>query len=1045
MARILGLDIGIGSCGWAVIEPERIDSATGEVTGELTVVACGARCFEVPEEAKTKELKNKKRRQFRGQRRVTRRRRQRLAAVRRLLGSHGLQAPQPALPRGTPTSRVWSLRAEALDRALPAEELGRVLVHLAKHRGFKSNSRRERANEASDAGKMLKAVTALDARSAGWRTVGEMLARDPGFEARKRNTAGDYGHTLLRQRVEEEARRVFAAQRRLRNVAATDALERAYVETAFFQRPLCSSVEAVGRCRFEPDEIRASRHAPSFERFRFLSRLNNLRLAERGKKPRALDPAERQAVQALFGTVQKVTFKHVRKALKLPESVRFDGLPVTKDPEAATFADATGTMKLAAALGEQRVRELATQDPGKLDAAMAAIVFHETDEEVERALREAGLAQPDVAALLDRIETFADLRGAAHISALACRRLLPHLEAGEVYSEACRLAGYNHAALGAIDLDRLGNPVVRKVIGETLKQLRVLFRAFGEPELVHVEMARDVGKSAPDRAELYRAGQERGAERDRNRARYAECIGRPPNDEELLRYELWLEQDHRCLYTGEYVSPAQLVATDNSIQVDHVLPYSRSGDDSFRNKALVTAKANQDKRDRTLWEWFGESDPKRWEELETRVGLLRKANRLHKEKARKLLLKSFAEREVSYRDRHLHDTRYAARMLRMLIEQHWPALATRAGERRVFARPGAITAMVRRGLGLDEAKRSGHLGDRDHALDALIVAWTTESALNRLTREHQALERQGRPGHVPAMIADRHDRERVRRTFLAAAEAVFVSRPETRRGRGPAHDATLYGFEQGEDGREVQYARTPVVELKPADLDRLKGDPARNAPLRAALSAWLDRAEREKVKPVKLFATDPPRMPAGGGKIGPVVRHVYLARASARSGIKLRRGDAKVHADLATIVRADVFAKKGKFFLVPVYAWQIADRARWLSPPSRAIRAGAAEKDWFEIDGTYEFRFSLYPGALVEATRRDRNGILTELHLGYFRWVDRSDGRIGYSPPERYDSREQQRFTTMTLSTLRKFHVDRLGNRFEIVREPRLWHGEVCS
>ena len=68
-------------------------------------------------------------------------------------------------------------------------------------------------------------------------------------------------------------------------------------------------------------------------------------------------------------------------------------------------------------------------------------------------------------------------------------------EVGEMYNEACRLAGYDHTALGQIDLSRLPNPVVRKVIGECLKQVRALFREFGMPERVHVEMARDLGKS----------------------------------------------------------------------------------------------------------------------------------------------------------------------------------------------------------------------------------------------------------------------------------------------------------------------------------------------------------------------------------------------------------------------------------------------------------------------------------------------------------------------------------------------------------------------
>lgn len=1035
MARILGLDIGIGSCGWAVIDSETVDPLTGEV-GETRILGCGARCFDVPEEPKTKELRNKKRRQLRGQRRVMRRRAQRIALLRQVLVKHGLPGTPGPLAKGTPSGQIWQLRAEGLDRLLTADELSRVLIHLAKHRGFKSNSRRQQANDSSDDGKMLRAVTELDKKSAGWRTVGEMIARDEAFAGRKRNTAGDYSHTLLRERVEAETTRLLDSQRRLGNAVVTAGLTQKVAEAAYFQRPLRSSIEMVGHCRFEPAEIRASRHAPSFERFRFLSRLNNLRLAQRGKAPVPLDGPQRQCAETLFASVQKLTFRALRKALSLSDDIQFDGLPTTKDPEGAGFADFTGSVRIAQALGRARFQAMLTESPEVLDAAMAAIVFYETDEEVEAKLDETGLAEPDRDAIMATIGSFAELRGAGHISAKACRNLLPHLAQGLVYSEACRLVGYDHTALAEIALDKIPNPVVRKVIGETLKQVKAVFRAFGEPDLVHVEMARSLGKSARDRAEIYRAGQERGADRERHRREYAEAHGgREPNDEELERYELWKEQDHRCLYSGEYISPSQLVASDNTIQVDHILPYSRSGDDSFRNKALVTADANQRKRNQTLWEWFGESDPGRWEELEIR---LRTLKALHHQKRRKLLLKSFKEREDAYRERHLQDTRYIIRVLGMLLGQHWPHLRTQQDRRPIRARPGAVTALVRRGLGLDKEKSDGRLGDRDHALDALIVAWTSDSVLQRLTSEAQRLERQARVGHIPSLIADRADKERLRQLFLGASQSVFVSRPEVRRGRGPAHDATLYGFERGDEG-EIQYERKSVTDLKPADLDRLKGDPARTARLREALAAWLTKAERQSIKLPKLFALDPPRMPSANGD-GPVVRHVQLRRRSTQSGIKIRRGSEmpNAHADLASMVRVDVFEKGGKNYLVPVYAYQVADRDGWPGPPLRAVKAAKGEDGWHVIDDSFRFRFSLYSSSLVSwPDGNDRS-------FGYFRALDRNTGAVKVAPHDRSDSVEQLKISPMTITGFDKYNIDRLGSRHLIEREPREWRGEVC-
>ena len=193
MTRVLGLDIGIGSCGWAVVETEEVDGETGEVK-DFTIVACGARCFDIHEEPKTKALKNVKRRMFRGQRRVTRRRRQRQQAVRKLLVAHGLSADPGAMPTGTATCLTWNLRAMGLDRILSAGEWARVLIHIAKHRGFKSNSKRDRDNR-SDAGKMLKAMAETGAKLAGYRTFVEMLVQHADVACRKRNRKDDYAMT----------------------------------------------------------------------------------------------------------------------------------------------------------------------------------------------------------------------------------------------------------------------------------------------------------------------------------------------------------------------------------------------------------------------------------------------------------------------------------------------------------------------------------------------------------------------------------------------------------------------------------------------------------------------------------------------------------------------------------------------------------------------------------------------------------------------------------------------------------------------------------
>jgi len=177
--RILGIDLGIASCGWGVIE-------TSDTGGK--VIAAGVRMFDAPLVDKTGEPKSAQRRAARGQRRVIRRRRQRMNAVRKILHRNGLlpdasrDALHEALRRVSrqgahPPITPWALRAAAHERALTNDEFAVVLGHIARHRGFKSNSKSEgNANAADETSKMKKAMEQTREGLAKYRSFGEMLA-----------------------------------------------------------------------------------------------------------------------------------------------------------------------------------------------------------------------------------------------------------------------------------------------------------------------------------------------------------------------------------------------------------------------------------------------------------------------------------------------------------------------------------------------------------------------------------------------------------------------------------------------------------------------------------------------------------------------------------------------------------------------------------------------------------------------------------------------------------------------------------------------------
>jgi CRISPR-associated endonuclease Csn1 len=1039
--RILGIDLGIASCGWGVIENFEPDG---------TVVAAGVRTFDAPLVDKTGEPKSAQRRAARGQRRVIRRRRQRMNAVRRLLHQNGLlpdastDALHEALRRVSPTGThppisPWTLRAAAYERSLTSDELAVVLGHIARHRGFRSNSKSEgNANAADETSKMKKAMEATREGLAKYRSFGDMVANDAKFTQRKRNRDKDYSHTAKRSDLEDEVRSIFLVQRRLGNPAAKEALAASFAAVAFFQRPLQDSEKLVGKCPFEPDRMRTARRAPSFELFRYLSRLAHLRISV-GRAEQPLTAADIALAAKGFGETKKtITFASLRETLDLDANARFLGIP--KDMEskldvvARTGGAAYGTKTLRDALGGGVWQSL-EKTPEKLDRIAEVLSFRQDFDSIRNGLDEIGLEAAVVQHILDEAAKgiFKDFTRPAHISALACRNIIPGLREGMVYSEACARVGYDHAARAAVSLDQINSPVTRKAFGEAIKQIRAVTRAYGPFDFVHIELARDVGKSAEERARLTRGLEERTAVKEKRRNEAAELLGRSVTDDELLRYELAKEQGWKCIYSGDPIDPSGFAANDMRYQVDHILPWSRFGDDSYVNKTLCTVTANQNKRGRTPVEWFEEEKTEAdWAIYVARVESLKNTKG---RKKRNYLLKTAADIEKKFKARNLTDTQWATRLLADELTRMFPASG---GARRVFTRPGAITSKLRRAWGLEGLKkRSGERmpDDRHHAVDALVLAATTESLLNRTTREMQKRENEGRQDDVfhvrQPWPGFRLDVERVVYGEDGSG-GVFVSRAERRRARGKAHDATIKQIREV-DGARVVYERKAVEKLTEKDLDLIPVpepygkaiDPKKlRDEMVAALRAWIGAGQPKDQLP---------RSPKGD-----VIRKVRLATKD-NVAVEVNGGTV----DRGNMARVDVFRKKNnkdkwEFYAVPIYPHQIA---KMDAAPDRAVIANKSDREWTLLDDSFEFIWSLNAMSYVEMTKS--NGVSIE---GYFRGLHRGTGAANLSKHWTLDKiGATDGIGIKTLADFKKFTVDRLGRKFEVSREVRTWRGKACT
>ncbi|MEC3214209.1 type II CRISPR RNA-guided endonuclease Cas9, partial [Bacillus cereus] len=230
MRYVLGLDIGIASCGWAVInqERERIENL-------------GVRIFDKAENPKDGKSLATPRRDARSNRRTLRRKKHRMQRIKILLVKQDLLSKTELnhLYESATEVDVWNLRLYALERRLNSKEFARVLIHLAKRRGFKSN-RKETA--LSENGQVLESISENQQimEQQNYRTVGELILKDKKFENHKRNKDGTYIGTVTRQQLKEEIQMIFNAQRLYKNDYATEEFESSYLEIWASQRPYAS-------------------------------------------------------------------------------------------------------------------------------------------------------------------------------------------------------------------------------------------------------------------------------------------------------------------------------------------------------------------------------------------------------------------------------------------------------------------------------------------------------------------------------------------------------------------------------------------------------------------------------------------------------------------------------------------------------------------------------------------------------------------------------------------------------------------------------------
>ena len=776
----LALDLGSTSLGWAMLR-------LGPDNNPIAVIKAGVRIFSDGRNPKDGSSLAVTRRAARAMRRRRDRLLKRKARMMRTLIEHGFFPPDGKARKALELMNPYALRAKGLDEALKPEEFARALFHINQRRGFKSNRKTDKKD--NDSGALKSAIkrlhAALDPGGAEGkpRTVGEYLYRrdHAGQTVRARfrqqrvekedgKTRIDKSYDLYidRAMIEAEFDALWAKQSALNPEQFNARAGAELKDCLLHQRPL--KPVKPGRCTLMPEEERAPLALPSQQRFRIFQEVNNLRVLREGLKEEALSLEQRDRLVDALERNGKRSFTQIKALLGLGGVVQFN----FEDPKRQELKGNTTS----AILSKKDL--FGPSWFGLPEAKQDTIVMQLVTEENETAL--IRWLQENSGVDEARAEAIANAglpEGYGSLSAKALARILPELRRDVVtYDKAVQAAGFehhshiSHAATGEIlpalpyygeylqrhvgfgtgnDEDppekrfgKIANPTVHIGLNQVRVVVNALLKRYGHPSEVIVEVARDLKQSQDQRKEDQERQAKNQKRNDRLRGEAAALLQIGPEQvrqADIQKLILWEElsfdpADRRCPYSGVQIS-AQMVLNDQ-IEIEHILPFSRTLDDSLNNKTVAMRQANRVKGNRTPWEARADFAAQGW----AYEGLLNRAEQMPRNKRYRFGedgYQRWLKEDKDFLARALNDTRYLSRVAREYLSLICPQ-ATRVI-------PGQMTAMLRAKFGLNdilgldgEKNRNDH---RHHAVDACVIAVTDQGMLQRFAQASaSARERQ---------------------------------------------------------------------------------------------------------------------------------------------------------------------------------------------------------------------------------------------------------------------------------------------------------------
>ncbi len=717
--KVLGLDIGIASVGWTLLEKKDDEFKR--------IIDLGVVTFSKLED-KDGKLKNQQRRDKRSKRRQRRRKTLRKQDLKDLFETD-LNIKFDKINFSN-FKNPFELKLKGLNEKLSIEELCIVLFHYMKYRGFQST---RKVDDKKSEGVILNKIQEIKEELKNKTITSVLLERynnRPIEMKRMHNTDNDYIFTVSRDMYIDEINLVFKKQIELNN-CNNDFQEKFFKiynrRRDFSEGPGRGSKfgsedsfieKMIGLCKYD-NNLRAPKNSYSAQAFTLLSFLNNFRYKDNELEKYYSTLTSEQIVKVFeyAKTKSSLSYSDILKVANL-NFYRIKGLELSRSKYSEIKKKYSEKNK------ENELYDFSTDDDFKneinekllstkinvsmnffytcnkifdkyvkdnpktkdsfikfktcssnYDIISYCLLTNKTDEKVKNYLENKGFDSH----IINAVSMMPSITETINLSLQLCESMIPHLLSGVDYEGSLKAVGYNIHDIFQVEktkylpeinkaLDDLNIVLTNVNVKHTLVQVRKLLneiiKIYGTIDEYSIELARELKKSFKERSKMNSNILDNKSNNDIAKS---EIIKKYSNifpsisavkKSDIIKYKLFKEQNGLCAYSATQITEKDLFSS--KYQVDHIIPYSRSFDDSYTNKVLVTTKLNQLKGNRL---------PKEASDCIDFNNILKVINNssIGNKKRDKLIETEVTEEFI---ERNLVDTSYIAKLTKTLISSY---------------------------------------------------------------------------------------------------------------------------------------------------------------------------------------------------------------------------------------------------------------------------------------------------------------------------------------------------------------------------------------